>query len=186
MKVYKIYFSLSFLLLFNALSIHASNYDEDILEIFSKIAPRLILMSSQKNKIEDEIQICILYEKVDTNAANSLTDKINSNYPNGIKNHKLNIIHSKYSELHKCQNTQLTYLFNTTTKNVIESINYLNQYSILTLSYDPVQLQYGVHASLFLGRKVMPYLNITRIYNDGIKLDNILIRVSKIYTKGEQ
>jgi len=177
---------LTFLLLFNTLSIHASDYDEDILEIFSKILPRLILMSTQKEKIEDEIQICILYEEVDFNAANSLTDKINSNYPNGIKNHKINIIHTNYNELIKCQDTQLAYLFNTQTNIIIQSIKHLNQYSILTLSYDPIQLQYGVHASLFLGRKVMPYLNIKRIHADGIKLDNILIRVSKIYTEKEE
>ena len=180
------YLFLTFMLLFNTLSIHASNYDEDILEIFSKIAPRLILMSSQKEKIEDDIQICILYDKVDSIAANSLTDKINSNYPHGIKNYKINIIHAKYSELIKCQNSQLAYLFNTQNNNIIQSVNYLNQYTILTLSYDPTQLQYGVHASLFLGRKVMPYLNIKHIHDDGIELDNILIRVSKIYTKKEQ
>ena len=107
MKTYRMHLFLTFLLLFNTLSIHASDYDEDILEIFSKILPRLILMSTQKEKIEDEIQIWILYEEVDFNAANSLTDKINSNYPNGIKNHKINIIHTNYNELIKCQDTQL-------------------------------------------------------------------------------
>ncbi len=177
---------LTFLLLFHTVVLNASNYDDDILEIFSKIAPRLILMSSQKEKIQDDIQICILYEDDDKNIALDLIDKINHNYPNGIKNHKLLLLHNNYTQLNSCQNTQLAYLFDTDSYTINKSINFLNQYEILSISYNPQLLQNGVHASLFLGRKVMPYLNIKSIKENGIKLDNILLRVSKIYTKREE
>ena len=48
---------LIFSLTFNATVLNAFVYDDDILNIFSKTLPRIILMSSQKDKIKDDLNV---------------------------------------------------------------------------------------------------------------------------------
>ena len=53
-------------------------YDDDILNIYSKMLPRFILMSSQKEKISDKIEICVLHDAIDDRDAALLMDKVNN------------------------------------------------------------------------------------------------------------
>lgn len=167
----------------SGLTLNASAYDVDVLDIFSKILPRFILMSNQKNIVKDKINICILHDKIDEQDALALIDRIYVNNPNGIKNYKINLINSNYSNIDMCQNAQLLFMFNTSEQNIEKGIKFSKNHTILTVSYDSKYLEYGANASLFLGRKVVPYINMNSLGNSGLELDNILIRVSKIYTK---
>lgn len=171
----------SFSMLFNAAPLNASAYDNDVLDIFSKLMPRFILMSSSKNGLQDKIEICVLHDKIDERAALSLIDKIDSNYPSGIKNYKIKVLNSNYSHIDVCQNSQLTFMFDSGDKNIDKAVKYSNEHTIFTMSYDPKYLEKGVNASLFLGRKVTPYVNMNALRKSGIELDNVLIRISKIY-----
>jgi len=56
---------LIFSLSFNSTVLNAFVYDDDILDIFSKTLPRFILMSSQKDRIKDDLEICIVHDEVD-------------------------------------------------------------------------------------------------------------------------
>ena len=71
--------TLIFSLSFNSTVLNAFVYDDDILDIFSKTLPRFILMSSQKNRIKSNLEICILHDEVDELTASSLINKINKN-----------------------------------------------------------------------------------------------------------
>ena len=62
-------------------SLNATVYDQDILDIFSKLTPRLILMSSQKNHLKDKIEICILHDAIDEPISISFMDKLHNSYP---------------------------------------------------------------------------------------------------------
>lgn len=166
--------------------LNASTYDDDVLNIFSKIAPRFIIMSSQKNKIENEIKICVLHDKIDERVALSFIDKINTNYPEGIKNYPIKFINSSYFNIGECKSTQLAFIFNSDRNNIKEAVLYLNRQNILSMSYEEELLDYGVHISLFIGRKVLPYINMKAITENKIELDNILLRVSKIYKEAER
>ncbi|WP_298692349.1 hypothetical protein, partial [uncultured Sulfuricurvum sp.] len=53
-----------FLMLY-ASSLNASGYDDDVLEIFSKMLPRFVLMSNQKNLLKERLEICILNDKIE-------------------------------------------------------------------------------------------------------------------------
>lgn len=160
-------------------------YDDDILNMFSKIAPRFVLMSNQKNTLKDKIEICILHDEIDEKYAVSLMEKISSNYPNGIKNYKLKLINSNYAHLELCQNSQLAFLFDTDDKSINKTIKFSNEHTIFTISYEPNYLEKGVNGSLFLGKKVIPYLNMSSLQKSGIKLDNVLVQISKIYSQEE-
>jgi hypothetical protein len=176
-----------FLFIFTLFStvLHASDYDDDTLDIFSKIIPRFVLMSSQKNTLQNKISICILHDKFDARAAETLTDKIYKNYPDGIKNYKIKVTESDYSNVDVCGKSQLVFMFDSNENNIDNSIRILNQYPILTMSYNANYLENGVDATLFLGRKVVPYINMRAMRQSGIDLDNILVQISKIYARGD-
>jgi hypothetical protein len=159
----------------------ANSYDDDSLNIFSKIIPRFILMSDVKNKIEKDVTICILYDTLEERTADSLADKIHQNYPDGIKNYTIKTLSTNYANLQNCQQTQLLFLLNTDEKNLRKTLDLASKNKILTASYDPVLLQYGIDISLFLGRNIVPYINIKSILAKDIQLENVFLRVSKIY-----
>ncbi len=181
----KICLLLTLSLFFNVSNLPASTYDDDTLEIFSKILPRFVLMSSQKDKLKDEISICVLHNTIDENLAISLTNKVAKNYPDGIKNYKIKLISSSYSNINFCLNTQLLFMFNSDENNIRKSIEFSNNNSMLTMSYDSKLLKDGVGISLFLGRKIIPYINVKAVHNNGIELNNALLRISKIYSEDE-
>ncbi|MDD2950230.1 MAG: hypothetical protein PHU29_05530 [Sulfuricurvum sp.] len=155
------------------------------MEIFSKIIPRFVLMSSQKKTIQTKIEICILHDKLDERIVSSLIDKIQNNYPNGIKNYRLKVISSNYSDIDMCYKSQLAFLFDTDEKNMDNSIRVLNKNSVFTMSYDAKYLANGVESTLFLGRKVVPYMNMSALRQNGMEIDNTLVQISKIYLQGE-
>jgi hypothetical protein len=182
-KLFSILLAIS---LANISLLNASNYDDDILNIFSKIVPRFIMMSSQKEKIKENIQICILDDDIDKLTALSLIDKINNNYPSGLKNHDINLLNVEYKNIEKCKNSELIFMFNSDKEDINSAVMFSNKYHILTMSYDNELLQNGVNISLFIGRRVLPYINMEAIKKNNIELDNILLRVSKIYSGGQK
>lgn len=162
-------------------AINASAYDDDTLTIFAKIIPRMVLMSSQKERVKETIEICITSEKIDEGTAMSLIDQIQNTYPNGIAKHSFRLTNSNYIAIEKCKNSQLIFLLNSTDKNIEKTLQYAHDHGGLTMSYDPKYLENGVETSLFFGRKVTPYLNINALRKNGIEIDNLLIRISKVY-----
>lgn len=150
--------------------------------IFSKLIPRFILMSSKKDEIDQKIEICILHDKSDHDSAELLRGKIAQNYPNGIKNYPIDVVLVEYQDLLQCENKELVFLFNQESESITQSIEVLNKLHLLTMSYDQSYLQDGVAVSLYLGRKILPFLNMRVIEQNHITLDNVLVRVSKIYT----
>jgi hypothetical protein len=180
------HFQLYIFIIFHSTILSATTYNDDTLNIFSKISPRLVLMSSQKEKLTDEINICILHNEMDKKLSSLLVYKTNHNYPNGIKNYKINFIKSDYSNIQNCQNSQLIFLFNTDERNIQKALEYSKTNKILTISYDQKMLENGVDMSLFLGKKIIPYINIESILKKDISLNNILLRISKIYILGDK
>lgn len=168
-------------IIFYTNTLSASVYDDDILNIYSKMVPRFIVMSSQKEKIKNHLEICLLYDKTDERAASSLMDKINSNYPHGINDFGIKIVKSNYTNLEVCQTSQLAFMFSSDETNIKNAILFLNKQNILSMSYDELLLENGVEISLFIGRKVIPHINMKAIIQNKIELDNMLLRVSKIY-----
>jgi len=142
-------------------------------------------MSNQKQSLQNNIDICILHDDYDERTALSLINKIQTNYPNGIKNYTITLNHNDYSNLHKCRKSELTFMFNSEEKNIENTIAVLNRNGVITMSYDARYLEKGVETSLFLGRKVVPYINISVLRQNGIEIDNGLVQISKIYLQGE-
>ena len=151
------------LIIFNSISLNAVVYHDDVLNIFSKISPRFVLMSNQKEKLKSKINICILHEDIDEQTASLLVKKTKEYYPNGIKNYQLKFTNTSYSNIDSCQDAHLLFLFNVDKNELMKAIELSNKNKILTISYDKKLLDYGVDISLFVGRKIIPYININSI-----------------------
>ena len=143
-------------------------------------------MSDQKLKLKNEIDICILHEQVDERVVLSLMDKINNDYPNGLKNYKIIFHHNDFSNFDSCKNSELIFLFNSSQKHIADAVHYSKQQKSISVSYDDALLSNGVDISLFLGRKIIPYINVKSLQKKGIEMDNILLRISKIYMETDK
>jgi len=185
MKMFRIEFILLFVLS-HTLLLNAGNYNEDVLTIYSKMIPRFVVMSSQKEKIKTDIEICILRDKLDEVDAHLLIEKIESNYPSGLLNHPIKLIQTNYTNIQKCKSSQLAFMFNADDNHLHHAISFLQKHRILSLSYDMALLEKGADASLFIGRNVMPYRNIKATSSTNIFFDTLLLRVSKIYKEDEK
>lgn len=165
--------------------INAWEYDNSKLEIFSKLIPRFVLMSSQKDIIDKDINVCLLYNLSDEIYAKSLTNKIISNNPHGIKNHGIKITSKKFSSLDECSGKQIVFLFNENLSVIKKSVEFFKKRKTILISYNQNYLKSGVDISLYIGRKVLPYVNLISLHKKDIYLDNLLIRVSKIYKESD-
>lgn len=174
------------LTLTNTMLLNAANYNHDVINIYSKMLPRFIMMSSQKSKIDDDIEICVLRDSIDVRVAQLLSDNIKNNYPNGILNHSIKLTQGDYNHLESCKNAQLMFMFNSDDKHIESALLFSQENALMTITYDVLLLEKGADISLFLGRKVTPYLNMKSITEKNILLDNILLRVSKIYIKSDR
>lgn len=182
----KFRFIFGIFILFNASLLSAISYDDDVLYIYSKMMPRFVLMSTQKEKIKTEIEICVLYDEMDKLSALTLREATEKNYPNGLTSYKIKTILSNYSQLESCKDSQLIFLFNTNDKNIRNVLKLSSKNQSITLSYDSKLLESGVDMSLFLGRKITPYINNKTLQNKEITLNNILLRIAKIFNKGTE
>ncbi len=162
-------------------NLNAFVYDNDVLDIFSKTLPRLILMSSQKEKVKNSLEICLLYETVDERSALALVEKINSNYPHGINKRPIKLVTSSYSDMEPCKQSQLIFMFNAEDTTIKKALEFSAKHSLMTVAYDKRLLEKGVGISLFLGRKVSPYFNVKALHRNKVEMDNVLLRISKIY-----
>lgn len=168
-------------ILIGSTSLNAAAYDQDVLNIFAKLLPRMILMSSQKDHLKDQIDICILHDSIDEQISRSFIENLNNSYPNGIKNYPLKLTNSSYSNIAACKNSPLIFMLDSSEENIEKALIYAYNHTAMSISYNPKYLDNGVNASLFLGRKVTPYINLYSARKNQIEFDNLLIRISKIH-----
>lgn len=166
--------------------LHALSYDKDVLEIYANLLPRFVLMSSNKKEIKKSLEICIVHDKVDEQMASMLVNMIEEKYPNGIKSLQIKGHLAAYDAVTECKSSHILFLFNTSTAHIQNTLLFSKEHRQLTISYDPLLLSLGVHLSLFLGRKIVPYVNLQALKENGIEVDNILLNISRIYTKENQ
>ena len=181
MKVNVKWLFLTVTIFYNATFLQAFSYDDDVLDIFAKVLPRFSVMSDQKERLKNNIGICLVREDMDADEANVLAQKIRDNYPDGLATYKITLTTTSYSQLLTCKRSEILFFFNSTNENIVAGALYAKDYKALSVSYDNIYLTNGVELSLFLGRRIIPYINMQAVQNNGVKLDDLLLRISKIY-----
>ena len=172
---------LLFLLMMNPASVMADYYDTDLLSIFSKILPRIVSMSSLDPSEGAPINVCIVHEDVDRPAAEHFETLLRQNTLNGEHVHRLQSIRTDFSHVSACGESQLVFLFDAPPAAVEQALSETKKLRTIVAAYNTALLSQGADISLFVGRSVMPYLNLRSLKEKKIRLDTILLRVSKLY-----
>ena len=167
--------------------LNATVYNGDTLNMFAKITPRFIFLSSAQDSIDKEIIMCVLSDEIDSKKVLNFIGHIENQYSHGIKSMPIHIINTSYKNLQSkksksCEKAQLIFLFNSSDENINDVVNYAKIHTILTASYDVALLEKGVDISLFIGRRIVPYINTESIKDKGITLNHLILRLSKIFT----
>jgi len=116
--------------------LYAQNYDLDLLNTYSKLSPRFVLMSTQKDTIEEEMKICVLHVLKDKRIAESFIEMAKNNYPEGIMDYEIKFIESSYEQVSICKSAQVLFLLNTDDDSLKKVLAFSNSHKILSISYD--------------------------------------------------
>jgi len=164
------------------------SYNDQLMQIYAKIAPRLVLMSKMPYVLPKEsIDITILYEKGDERAAENLREKMLEIYPKGLGNRKLEIGLVPYGISEKLKKVSLLFLLEGDTDSVKAALDFAGKEKLLTISYNRKLLSQGAILSLYIGKTVKPFLNLEAAKRSDIVFDSVLFKISKIYSsKGSQ
>jgi hypothetical protein len=173
--------ALLFLLMMHPASMMADYYDTDLLMILSKILPRIVSMSSLDPSEGVPIRVCIVHEDVDRPAAEHFETLLKRNSSDGGDVHGLQSKRTDFSHMAACGKSQLIFLFDARPATVAPALSEAKKFQAIVAAYNTALLSQGADISLFVGRSVMPYLNLSSLKDKNISLDTILLRVSKIY-----
>ena len=176
MKIFILFFAFS-------ISLFATTISESLLQIHATLMPKVYLMDySYKEKIDNNsIVIAIAYNKVDYSSAQSLKEKIEAKYRDGIKSYSIDVKLVPYSQVDK-NSANIYYLFPTNSKNIKKVIKKANEDNALTFSYLKDDLQHGIMISVSIGNRVKPILNLNAIKLHNISFRPVLLNISKIYS----
>lgn len=169
------------LIMLQSATLQAAQYDENVLQIFSKIAPRLVLLSSKKSEATKQIDLCIVHEKTDAYVAERFGRMIKDNASGGTIETLIRT--ADIEEAYRCTPSQLLFFFNTSAARIQKVLEQCSKSAPITVAYDSKLLGSGIDVSLFFGRSVTPYIDIARLKEKKITFDEVMLRVSKIYVE---
>lgn len=178
-----------FLLFITTLSVWAGayQYNDVMLSLHAKTAPKVAVMETaiEKKYVKNSLSITIVYDKRDETVAKNLKDMIGSEYERGVAGHDVVVNLREFREFSSGQQSTLVYILRGDADRVERVVEICKKHSILTFSYEPEYLQYGVILSLFVDKRTSPYINLKAAKESGISFKEMLLRISKIYG-GEQ
>lgn len=172
---------LLFFLMLHPAWLEAKYYDTDILTIFSKILPRIVTMSDLDPAKGNPVTICIVHEDMDGAAARRFEALLKQNNTGRDEAHVLQTVSTDFTRLSKCKKSQLIFMFDTQPENLPRIRQTARKQRVILASYHADILPKGSDLSLYIGRSVMPYLNLRTLEEKNINIDPLLLRVSKIY-----
>jgi hypothetical protein len=165
------------LLLLFPFSLRAEYYDTTLLTLFSKILPRIVSFSSLAPHEGEPLGVCIVREDVDASAAKAFEILLR----NAARKHEIESVQTDFSHISVCAKRQLLFLFDASPETVSTALSSFTDFRPLVASYNARLLSSGADVSLFVGRSVKPYINLKSLKEKEIRLDALILQVSKIY-----
>jgi hypothetical protein len=170
-----------FFVLFLVLSalLGATEYDDTVMNIEAKLFPKIALLEERiANKASPNLTITIIYTESDYDVAQNFKQKIESCYPNKLRDKKLVVSLAQFGHTHITDTDALLVLSHEPQE--LEKIAlWANKNKIVTFAYEPAFLEYGLTASIYIGKATKPYLNNTIIKKYGFIFDPYLLQLSK-------
>lgn len=173
----------SLLSLLIPLHLLALSYDSSLLQIGGKLFPKVLFIEKgTKNRIQDSINLVIATSSSNQEHAKRLVHIIQNHYPNGINNHpfKFSIISIKEAQTLKSGHA-IILMTDHEDPYLNALIHNANANQILTFSFDPELLENGTAISLYIGKSVKPYLNLSTLKNAPFSFDYGFLQLSVPY-----
>ena len=174
--------------LLSALSLlaHAYTYNQQLLQVYAKIAPRMMLLvESTEQHLHPRYLLCILYEPGNENEAESLKEMMFEAYPDGLKGKDFQVVTVPFATCQSCRNADLVVMLDADEATIRNAVANARTMGIATMSYSSRFLDEGVMMSLDLGATVRPYINLRAAKAAGIPINDVLLRISRIHNEGE-
>lgn len=165
------------LLIVLSLQLFASQYNSIILELEAKLFPKMILLSEDLDKNTTSLNIYIIAKEIDIHTAEQFKKLIESNYPDKISGKKVQVSVKKFKHFKDLPNAII--VLRHSEEQLSKIALWANNNKVLSLAYDPSYMQYGILASIYIGRTTKPYLNKTAIQKYGFVFNPYLLKLSK-------
>ena len=165
------------LFLILSLQLWAIQYKPTVLELEAKLFPKMVLLNTDIDKSSDTLQIYIIIKEWDLYTALELQKDIELNYPDKISGKKIVVSVEEFQEFQTLPDAIIVLHHNS--EELTKIANWANRHKIISLAYDPSYMQYGILASLYLGKATKPYLNREIIQKYGFKFSPYLLKLSK-------
>jgi hypothetical protein len=160
-----------------------STYDLALLQIGAKIFPKVALMEQgTKERIQSSVNFIIITTQSNKEAGQQLSTIFERQYGGMISNYSLTLKIVSPKEALEITNVHgfivLMDPYDSTLLNVLE---HAHKNKILTFCFDPALLQKGADISLFIGRSVKPYINLTTLKQVPFTFEYGFLKLSQPY-----
>lgn len=169
--------------LFIPFLLYASPFDSNLLQIGAKIFPKVTLIEKgTKERIQTNVNLLIVTTNAYKSDAQRLSDIIDAQYDSTLSNHPLNIsIVSPKEALEQKNIHGFILLLDPNDPVLLTLLEHAQRNKILTFSFDPELLQKGVAISLYIGRSVKPYINLSILKQTPFTFEYGFLKLSQPY-----
>lgn len=160
-----------------------STYDATLLQIGAKLFPKVALMEKgTKERIQSNVNFVIITTPSNKVAAQRLSEMIERQYGGTLSNYSLNVSIVSAKEALEIKNAHGFILLLEPDESILSPLlEHAHENKILTFSFDPVLLQKGVAISLYIGRSVKPYINLTILKQVPFTFEYGFLKLSQSY-----
>lgn len=162
-----------------SLQLFSRQYDETLLSIEAKLFPKIVVLEQHiKQKVSSHLSFVIITQEIDQEIAQDFKSKILEAYPDKLLNKKIQIEIKSIDDVLD-RNLDAIIFLHVEKEKLASLTSWTNRHNIVTLSYDSIDLDYGVVASIYIGKSTKPYLNTSVIKKYNFIFDSYLLRLSK-------
>jgi hypothetical protein len=160
-----------------------TTYDATLLQIGAKLFPKVLFMEKGTNeRIQSSINLVIVAAPSNKEAAQRLSEMIERQYGGTLSNHLLNLSIVSPKEAMEIKNAHGLILLMEPDEAILPLLlDHASKNKILTFCFDPSLLQKGAAVSLYIGRSVKPYINLTALKQVPFTFEYGFLKLSQPY-----
>lgn len=158
-------------------------YDPALLQIGAKIFPKVAMMEKGTNdRIQSTVHFVIVATPSNKPAAHDLSEMIRRQYGEALSNYPLSVSIVSPKEALEAKNVHGFILLMESDDSMLQPLlEYAHKNKTLTFSFDPTLLQKGAAISLYIGRSVKPYINLSTLKKVPFTFEYGFLKLSQPY-----
>jgi hypothetical protein len=160
-----------------------ASYDSTLLLIGAKLFPKVALMEKgTKDRIQTTLSFVIVAGASNKEAAQQLSEIIERQYNGTLSNYSLTLTTVSMKEALNIKNVHGFILLTEPDDSMLPLLlEYAHKNKTLTFCFDPALLQKGADVSLYIGRSVKPYINLTTLKQVPFTFEYGFLKLSQPY-----